>query len=194
MSEIAEGYVLAGCDRNGTPDIDWDGKVHSSLADAEYELRAAHEAGCESYAVYRLVPAATPTPGETEGQAGSGDDDVVFEHGYLSTACEHELHDRCRLTCKFCSTACYCSCHGHPITPAPGKILPPTAAPPAAPVDDTATVLAGLREEMAALRWELDASDSVHDWKKAAGVEKAIALVEAAQQRLARGQGGGSDG
>lgn len=35
-----------------------------------------------------------------------------FEHGYFSTACEHDLHDRCRLKCKFCDAPCFCSCHG----------------------------------------------------------------------------------
>ena len=37
-------------------------------------------------------------------------------HFYLSTACQHEhenpdLHDRCRLTCKFCHTPCSCPRH-----------------------------------------------------------------------------------
>lgn len=35
-------------------------------------------------------------------------------HVYLSTACLHELHARCRLTCKFCGIACSCEC-GHPV-------------------------------------------------------------------------------
>lgn len=33
------------------------------------------------------------------------------EHIYLSTACLHDLHDRCRLVCKFCATECLCMCH-----------------------------------------------------------------------------------
>ena len=33
------------------------------------------------------------------------------EHEYVSTACQHDLHDRCRLTCKFCSAPCRCACH-----------------------------------------------------------------------------------
>lgn len=32
-------------------------------------------------------------------------------HDYLSTACHHGLHDRCRKVCKFCPTACRCVCH-----------------------------------------------------------------------------------
>lgn len=32
-------------------------------------------------------------------------------HDYLSTACHHDRHDRCRLTCKFCDVPCSCSCH-----------------------------------------------------------------------------------
>jgi hypothetical protein len=33
------------------------------------------------------------------------------EHRYLSTACLHGLHDRCRRTCKFCNAPCQCTCH-----------------------------------------------------------------------------------
>lgn len=31
---------------------------------------------------------------------------------YLSTYCHHQLHDRCRLTCKVCGKPCVCPCHG----------------------------------------------------------------------------------
>jgi hypothetical protein len=27
---------------------------------------------------------------------------------YLSTACHHGLHDRCRISCKFCGNYCVC--------------------------------------------------------------------------------------
>ena len=37
-------------------------------------------------------------------------------HVYTSTACQHGLHGRCRLVCKFCEVACGCSC-GHPAQP-----------------------------------------------------------------------------
>lgn len=33
-------------------------------------------------------------------------------HVYVSTACQHDLHNRCRLICKFCATPCLCKCHG----------------------------------------------------------------------------------
>lgn len=34
------------------------------------------------------------------------------EHGvYLSTACWHDLHTECRLTCKYCELPCFCHCH-----------------------------------------------------------------------------------
>ncbi len=42
-------------------------------------------------------------PGET--------DPAAHPHYYLSTACAHDLHSRCRLTCKFCHEACLCLCH-----------------------------------------------------------------------------------
>lgn len=29
-------------------------------------------------------------------------------HAYVSTACLHGFHDRCRLVCKFCSAPCAC--------------------------------------------------------------------------------------
>ena len=32
-------------------------------------------------------------------------------HEYLSTACHHGIHSRCRGTCKFCSAQCKCPCH-----------------------------------------------------------------------------------
>lgn len=32
-------------------------------------------------------------------------------HHYLSTACTHGLHVRCRMTCKFCEAPCRCQCH-----------------------------------------------------------------------------------
>lgn len=35
----------------------------------------------------------------------------TMNHPYISTACQHELHYRCRLTCKYCETVCRCSCH-----------------------------------------------------------------------------------
>lgn len=36
-------------------------------------------------------------------------------HDYVSTACQHDLHARCRRVCKFCDVACRCDC-GHPDT------------------------------------------------------------------------------
>lgn len=35
----------------------------------------------------------------------------LITHKYVSTACQHELHDRCRRVCKFCETKCLCNCH-----------------------------------------------------------------------------------
>lgn len=32
-------------------------------------------------------------------------------HAYVSTACLHEFHPRCRMTCKFCTVPCRCHCH-----------------------------------------------------------------------------------
>lgn len=33
-------------------------------------------------------------------------------HAYISTACQHGEHERCRRTCKFCPAECRCDC-GH---------------------------------------------------------------------------------
>lgn len=41
-----------------------------------------------------------------------GSPESTQENVYISTACYHGLHDRCRQSCKFCSTPCQCSC-GH---------------------------------------------------------------------------------
>jgi hypothetical protein len=36
----------------------------------------------------------------------------MSKHFYLSTACLHDLHDKCRKACKYCGSGCQCSCHG----------------------------------------------------------------------------------
>jgi hypothetical protein len=36
---------------------------------------------------------------------------VAEPHNYLSTACFHGLHERCRQHCKFCDVQCKCGCH-----------------------------------------------------------------------------------
>lgn len=36
---------------------------------------------------------------------------VSGTHRYTSTACLHEMHQDCRMLCKFCDTACVCECH-----------------------------------------------------------------------------------
>jgi hypothetical protein len=53
--------------------------------------------------------------------------DADAPHDYLSTACLHGLHDRCRKQCKFCSVACKCACHA--TTAAPGYELIDTQVP-----------------------------------------------------------------
>lgn len=35
----------------------------------------------------------------------------MSDHQYVSTACQHDLHDRCRKVCKFCDAMCGCVCH-----------------------------------------------------------------------------------
>jgi len=37
---------------------------------------------------------------------------------YLSTACHHGLHMRCRRACEFCGTLCVCECHVKQNSPA----------------------------------------------------------------------------
>ena len=32
-------------------------------------------------------------------------------HAYTSTACVHQMHGKCRVTCKFCQAGCRCVCH-----------------------------------------------------------------------------------
>lgn len=34
-------------------------------------------------------------------------------HEYTSTACLHNMHKECRLSCKFCKIRCKCGCHKH---------------------------------------------------------------------------------
>lgn len=50
-------------------------------------------------------------------------------HHYVSTACQHDLHEQCREDCKFCARPCACPHHG--ITPpAPIPAPPATVGPP----------------------------------------------------------------
>lgn len=41
-------------------------------------------------------------------------------HHYVSTACQHGLHERCRRECKFCKAKCACEC-GHPKSTPPAR-------------------------------------------------------------------------
>lgn len=43
-----------------------------------------------------------------------------MDHDYLSTACLHELHERCRMNCKFCGVGCKCPCHERKVKIDPG--------------------------------------------------------------------------
>lgn len=36
---------------------------------------------------------------------------VEEDDHYTSTACYHDIHKRCRRTCKFCDYECQCDCH-----------------------------------------------------------------------------------
>jgi hypothetical protein len=45
--------------------------------------------------------------------------EVIPAHDYVSTACQHGQHERCRKTCKFCQTPCCCTeCSRHAVSPA----------------------------------------------------------------------------
>lgn len=59
-------------------------------------------------------PNIRPQMDALEAALGAAPEPVIpkEEHVYISTACYHGLHDRCRQSCKFCSTPCQCSC-GH---------------------------------------------------------------------------------
>lgn len=39
------------------------------------------------------------------------------KHAYLSTACHHGEHGKCRVSCKYCPATCWCQCHK--LTPKP---------------------------------------------------------------------------
>lgn len=45
------------------------------------------------------------------------------EHPYRSTACLHELHERCRKTCKFCEVLCLCACHATDVAKPSANVL-----------------------------------------------------------------------
>lgn len=44
-----------------------------------------------------------------EPAAPAEDGGEAAVHAYVSTACQHGLHDKCRLTCKYCGDPCVCS-------------------------------------------------------------------------------------
>lgn len=41
---------------------------------------------------------------------------MADEHEYTSTACAHDRHVDCRVTCKWCLASCRCPCHTPPYT------------------------------------------------------------------------------
>lgn len=45
---------------------------------------------------------------------------LTDEHHYISTACRHDLHDRCRKRCKFCGAPCLCKHHREGSDAVPG--------------------------------------------------------------------------
>jgi hypothetical protein len=78
-------------------------------------------------AVRRLEDALAPLLEDSKGpvatQAGAN------PHDYLSTACFHGLHERCRLNCKFCGVDCRCPCHVKAQPAAPGRSQVEASAP-----------------------------------------------------------------
>lgn len=127
--------------------------------------------------------AATPSSGVTEGKVESGDE---IDYDGPCRYCGASESEPCRMNCTgpCCSEA----------SGSPEEMLREifTAQPPA-PADDTAEVLAGLREEMRALARHGAETTIDQSWLKWFHGQH-VALVEAAQQRLAdRGQSGMPD-
>lgn len=122
--------------------------------------------------------AATPSSGVTEGKVESGDE---IDYDGPCRYCGASESEPCRMNCTgpCCSEA----------SGSPEEMLREifTAQPPA-PADDAATVLAGLRQEMEQFEEGLKqgawATGKPAGLSWATGVRYAIALVEAAQQRL----------
>lgn len=50
---------------------------------------------------------ATPQPAPSNSQPW----ELAEVHCYVSTACHHGLHDKCRLVCKYCDVGCSCEHH-----------------------------------------------------------------------------------
>lgn len=92
---------------------DASGAYGSGLA-AEYEAGAAflrklasQSVEGEAHKEHTLGEEAEIAASQHQGKEGQAE----AAHHYLSTACFHDLHQRCRLTCKFCQVECECSCH-----------------------------------------------------------------------------------
>lgn len=57
-------------------------------------------------------PARSEPPSSPPVSSGSPWTPPGKAHAYCSTACLHQLHGKCRRTCKYCGEPCWCACHG----------------------------------------------------------------------------------
>ena len=79
-----------------------------------FSIATRWKAKCESRVAYER---ARFERADHRGCGGCGDcfGGVTMRHTYISSACQHARHKRCRVKCKFCTATCLCKCHAeHP--------------------------------------------------------------------------------
>ncbi len=116
IEKIGEGLT----DFHAALGANCDGQLEAQLYVAAASAFAAVEAG--NWAMSRvlrahghggamLTEAEVATWQEWERRLDDPEKLPAESHDYVSTACLHRLHDKCRLTCKYCKSACLCACH-----------------------------------------------------------------------------------
>lgn len=81
------------------PVRDWKAIAETIFAAGMKSQRSIDQAEAEKEEKAHLQTIGKPWPAKT------------VPHDYLSTACYHQEHVRCRKQCKFCGVPCKCSCH-----------------------------------------------------------------------------------
>ena len=83
-------------------------EIEPTVDNISDELRKLHHRYPEVPELRTALDVLTIQTGEPVEVTGLAEEPA---HVYLSTACLHGFHDRCRMKCKFCQADCFCQCH-----------------------------------------------------------------------------------
>jgi hypothetical protein len=113
------------CEEHEPPDCVTLGVLHAKVCVALTPLLEDSE-GSDA----NCLPTKVNTPqSDASNAAPVATQDGANLHDYLSTACFHGLHERCRRHCKFCGVDCRCPCHVKAQPAAPGRSQGEASAP-----------------------------------------------------------------